>query len=122
MASIGYIESLLNALPDGVKGPVTQAFRHAVKDGFAIGGVGDMERAENFRWYRFDVRTSSVANTEFSVHHGLNQIPLSCWPILPLDSSGGQIVRLKVTRPADAQRVYLSSPDTGASLSVMVEV
>lgn len=120
MASKGYVETLLNALPEGVKTPVTQAFRH-VLDNLSIGGPNDMERATNFRWYRFDTVTSSVANQEFSVHHGLGQIPLLCWPVMFLDSSGGHIVRLKATRPADAQRVYLSSPDTGASLTLMVE-
>lgn len=121
MASKGYIDSLLNALPEGVKGPVTQAFRH-VLDNLSIGLPDDMKRATNFRWYRFDSVTSSVANTEFSIHHGMGTIPLLCWPILPLDSSGGQVVRINVTRPADAQRVYLSSPDTGASLTLLIEV
>jgi hypothetical protein len=121
VASKGYVESLLNALPDGVKGPVTQAFRY-VLDNLAVGLPDDTKRATNFRWYRFDSVTSSVANAEFSIHHGLGQIPLLCWPILPLDSSGGQVVRVKVTRPADAQRVYLSSPDTGASLTMVIEV
>jgi hypothetical protein len=121
MASKGYIEPLLNALPEGVKTPVTQAFRY-VLDNLSIGLPDDGKRAVNFRWYRFDVVTSSIANTEVSIHHGLGQTPLLCWPILPLDSSGGQVVRLKVTRPADAQRVYLSSPDTGASLTLLIEV
>lgn len=120
MASKGYVETLLNALPDPVKGPVTQAFRH-VLDNLSIGLPDAGRRATNFRWYRFDVVTSSVANTEVSIHHGQGSIPLVCWPVLPLDSSGGQVVRMKVTRPADAQRIYLSSPDTGASVSLLVE-
>ena len=120
MASKGYTESLLNTLPDTVKKPIMLAFRH-ILDNLSIGGIGDMERATNFRWYRFDTTTSSVANTEFTIHHGQGAIPLVCWPILPLGSSGGQMVRLKATRAADAQRVYLSSPDTSAALSMLIE-
>jgi len=120
LASIGYLESLLNSLPEGVKGPVMQATRELAKN-LSIGLPDDTEKAVNFRWTRFDTVTSSVANTEFSVHHGAGSTPLVCWPVLFLDSSGGQIVRLKVTRPADAQRIYLSSPDTGASVSLLAE-
>jgi hypothetical protein len=121
MASKGYVETLLNALPDNVKGPVTNAFRH-VLDNLSIGVPDPMKRSVNFRWTRFDAVTSSVANTEFSIHHGLGQVPLLCLPVAWLDSSGGQMVTLKITRPADAQRVYLSSPSTGASVSLLVEV
>ena len=120
MASKGYIESLLNALPDDVKTPVTQAFRH-VMDNLSLGLPDPAKRATNFRWYRFDATTSSVANTEFSIHHGQGSLPLVCWPVMFLDSSGGQVVRLKVTKPADAQRIYLSSPDTSASISMLAE-
>lgn len=120
MASKGYVETLLNALPDGVKTPVTQAFRH-VLDNLSLGQPESGKRATNFRWYRFDTVTSSVANTEFSIHHGQGAMPIACWPVMFLDSSGGRVVRLNVTRAADAQRIYLNSPDTGASVSVMVE-
>lgn len=122
MASKSLVETLLNKLPDAVKGPVTQAFRHLFEAGIALGGTEDTKRAGNFKWIRFDAVTSSVANTEITIHHGLGQKPLHCLPFLPLDSSGVQLVRVKVTRPADLQRIYLSSPDTGAALSVLVEV
>lgn len=111
---------MLNALPDGVKTPVTQAFRY-VLDNLSVGLPDAGKRATNLRWYRFDAITSSVANTEFSIHHGQGNIPLACWPVLFLDSSGGQVMRLRVTRPADAQRIYLSSPDTSASVSILTE-
>ena len=120
MASKGYLESLLNALPDDVKGPVMQAVRELATN-LTIGLPDTTKKATNFRWTRFDAVTSSVANTEFSIHHGVGSLPLVCWPVMFLDSSGGQSVRLKVTKPADAQRIYLSSPDTGASVSILAE-
>jgi len=120
VADKGYVGTLLNALPDSAKNVVTQAFRY-VLDNLSIGQPEDMQRAVNFRWYRFNSTTSRVANTEFSIHHGQGTKPISCWPVMFLDSSGGQLVRLKVTRAADAQRIYLSSPDTGASVSILAE-
>lgn len=120
MADKGYVESLLNALSAEIKGPVTQAFRY-VLDNLSIGGVDDGKRAANFRWYRFDATTSTVANQEFSVHHGQGQTPVMCWPVAWLDGSGGRIVSLRVTRAADDQRMYFSSPDTNASISILAE-
>jgi hypothetical protein len=120
MASLGYVESLLNTLPDGVKGPVVQAFREVMKN-LTIGDPDDMNKAANFKWVRFDTVTSSVANTEFSIHHGQGSRPLVCWPVMFLDVNGGQTPRLLVTRAADAQRIYLSSPDTSATVSILAE-
>jgi hypothetical protein len=120
MASKGYLESLLNALPDGVKNPVMQAVRELATN-MAFGLPDNMKKATNFRAIRFDSTTASVANTEFSIHHGQGSLPLYILPLAYLDSSGGQLVRLKVTRPADAQRIYLSSPDTSAFVSLLAE-
>lgn len=120
MASKGYVQSLLNALPEGTKGPVTAAILYLL-DNLSVGLPDPGKRATNFRWYRFDAVTPSVANTEFTIHHGQGAVPLVCWPILPLDVNGTRMVRLTTTRAADAQRVYLSSPDTGATVSVLIE-
>jgi hypothetical protein len=120
LASKGYVETILNSLPEAVKKPVTLAFRH-VLDNLSIGGIDDTERAANFRWYRFDTVTSSVANQDFSSHHGQGQTPLLLWPIMSLNATGTQIVRLRTTRASDAQWIYLSSPDTGAAISLLVE-
>jgi len=120
MASKGYLESLLNSLPDGVKTPVMQAVRELATN-LAFGLPDPMKKATNFRAIRFDSTTAAVANTEFTIHHGQGSTPLFIWPVAYLDSSGGQMVRLKVTRPADAQRIYLSSPDTSAVVSVLAE-
>lgn len=122
MANKGYVQSLLNRIKDAdTKQSVTEAFEY-VLDNLRVGGVGDLERAENFQWYVFDTTTSSVANQEFSIEHGLNQAPNRCTQWLDLTSSGNQVVRLRTPRPADARRIYLSSPDTGAPIQVLAEV
>lgn len=120
MSDKGLVESMCAGLPDAVKKPILSAFRYILDNG-AIGGVQTSERAVNFRWYRFDVTTPSVADQEFSIHHGNGSVPLLCWPILPLNEVNARVVRLRVTRAADAQRIYLSSPDTSAAITVLAE-
>lgn len=97
------------------------AFEYVV-DNWRFGLRADQERAENAQGYRFDGTTSSTANDEFTIHHGLGAVPYLILPILPLDSSGGTLVRVEVSRPADVQRIYLRSPEVSKTVSFYVEV
>lgn len=121
MANKGYVNTLLNKLPSEQKTSLVPAFEY-VLDNWRLGGAEDGQRAENAQWYRFDTNTAAVANEEFSIRHGLNQRPSHLMHALDLTSSGGQLVNLKVTRPADAARIYLSSPTTNAFITVWAEV
>jgi hypothetical protein len=121
VASKGYVESQLNRLDSKIRNVFTQVFTH-VLDTYQIGGVGHQEKALNFKWVRLDSTTAAAANEEFTIAHGAGQMPLYVIPLLPLDSSGVWLPRLKVTRPADASRLYLSSPDTGMAFTVLVEI
>jgi hypothetical protein len=118
VASKGYVQSLINRLDDKIRVSLNYVFDHVLDNG-QIGAVEHGKKAINFRWYRLDATTSTAANTEFSIMHGLGVAPFH---VLPLTSSGVQMVRLRVTRAADASRLYLSSPDTNAAISVLVEV
>lgn len=121
MASKGYVESHLNRLEAKLRNVFVQVFTH-VLDQLQIGGVTHQEKSMNFRWIRLDSTTAAVANEEFSIVHGAGSKPLHFIPYVPLESSGVWLPRLKVTRPADANRVYLSSPDTSAAFSVLLEM
>lgn len=70
--------------------------------------------------YRLDATTHATADTEFSIAHGLGQVPTLVIPVLPLDV-GNQLVPLVVTRAPDASRVYLRSSSTGAPISLYLE-
>jgi hypothetical protein len=121
VANKGYVETLIGRLPEQIRTPLKYAFEHVLDNG-QIGGVEHGKKAINFRWYRLDATTSTAANTEFTVAHGLGMAPYHLLPMVPLNSSGSQLVRLRVTRAADASRLYLSSPDTNAAFSILVEV
>lgn len=118
MAVKGQTDLLLNTLEPKIRGPIQQAFQY-VLDNLRI-GTGN--RAENFQWYPFTSTTASVANTEFSVEHGLNQIPTKLIPFVDVSGVNSQMVTLTVSRAADARRVYLKSPSTSAVFSFLLEV
>src|SRR5687767_8319722 len=101
MASKGYVESQLNRLDTKIRNVFTRVFTH-VLDTYQIGGISHQEKALNFKWIRLDSTTASVADQEFTIQHGAGQMPLYVIPLMPLDSSGVWLPRLKVTRPADA--------------------
>lgn len=121
MSQKGYVNSLINRLDGDIRASLKPAFEH-VQDNGQIGGIEHQQKAINFRWYRLDGVTSATADEEFTMLHGLSVAPFHCLPMVPVTSSGGQLVRLKVTRAADATRLYFSSPDTSATFSVLVEV
>lgn len=83
--------------------------------------LGDGTRAANAQWYKFTAVSSSVAGTEFSVSHGQGQAPSKLIPVLDLTNIGSRLVPLTVTRTPDAQRVYLSSSDTSATMTFYLE-
>jgi len=87
-----------------------------------IGVPEDANRSENFQAYFFSGTTPSTANTEFSITHGLNSTPYLLIPVLNVQNVNEQLVPLKVTRAADASRVYLQSSSTSAAIRVLIEV
>jgi len=86
-----------------------------------VGLPGHQKPAENLSWLQLDFTTSTTANTEFSVAHGLANAPRVAFPCIDLTSSGTQMVTLKTTRAADAHRVYLASSSTNAAGTLFVE-
>lgn len=118
MANKGFVNALLNSLAADVRKVLNPAFEH-VMDTWKLGS-GD--KAINAAWYRFTATTHATANTEFSVEHGLNQVPTLLIPVLPVDAVGNALVPLTVSRVADARRVYLTSSSTGAPVCFYLEL
>lgn len=117
MADIGYVKTLLNRLPSEQRTPLEEAFTYVMKQA----RLGNNTKAENLLWYLKESTTASVANTEFSIDHGLGYAPTKLIPILPLDVANAQIVPLTVSRVADARRVYLKSSSTSTLFQVYLE-
>ena len=113
MASKGQIDVALNALPQELRKPLQDAFYHILDDW----KLSDGAKAENARWYRVEFTTSSNANTEFAVAHGMESAPGRFIPVLRLNEVGDSIVPLQVSRAADGTYVYLQSSSTSTVMS-----
>jgi hypothetical protein len=122
VADPAYIESELNALPPDVRVVMVRVFRDFLRDlrfGHSTGTPPDP--ATNFGAGFFTATTPAVANTEFTITHTFGRAPYLALPVLRLDAIGSQIARLMVTRAADADFLYLSSPDVNVPVTLVVE-
>lgn len=120
MADFGSIEAKLNGISDKADGRILSDIFRTLLRTLRFGRV-DASASENFKGVFLTGTTASVANTEFTIAHGLVRPPHLLIAVAPLTAAGGKIVRLTVTQPADGQRIYLSSPDTSAPITVYVE-
>jgi hypothetical protein len=118
MADLGYIKSELAAFEGAQKTGLQNLVTYLLNN-LSFARL-DRGRATNAQLYYLDGTTSSNANTEFSIAHGLNSAPSYLIPVMPLNEVGAQLVPLTVSRAADDRRVYLKSSSTGAAITVMV--
>jgi diacylglycerol kinase family enzyme len=123
MADRGYVKTILAGLKpeaDSLKRSFTAIFEYLLKD-IRFGRAEDGVASTNFGGGFFTATTAAVANEEFSITHSFGRTPYLLIPVLPLDAVDASIVPLQVTRAADAQKVYLSSSETGVSIVVYLE-
>ena len=117
MADKGYVNTLINALPENVRYPVRNAFWYLM-DNWRL-GTGS--RAINAQLYRVTGTTAAVAGTEFTIKHGMNTIPVQLFPVLDLRNANDQLVPLQVSKAPDNVRVYLKSTSTNVNFTVFLE-
>lgn len=120
MADIGAIRSQLGGIKDAdTKRVLTNIFEYLLAN-LRLGVPEHQTRATNLQAY-WQSSTTAADGSEFSIAHGLASTPRYAIPVLPLGSSGGRLVPLTVTRPADDKRVYLQSASTSAPFVLLVE-
>lgn len=122
MADLGFVESELKALPVEIRATMLRVFRAILKDvrfGHPTGDTSDpmVNMAGGF----FHGTTPSTPGDEFSIAHGFGRVPYLAVPVLRLDSVGSSIVSLTVSRAADDKRVYLTSTEASAPVSLAIE-
>lgn len=120
MASASYVKTLFGGVDATIRRALDQAWDHILDGGLRLGRPVHEQRAENVQAYFYQTTTPSIANEEFSIAHGLGRVPYLIQPVMPT-VAGEQMVRLAVPRDADAMRVYLSSPDTDAPVTILLE-
>lgn len=121
MADRGYVESQLAGIADStLRRVLGSVFKYLLKD-IRFGRAEDGEASTNLGGGFFTTTTPSVADEEFSVTHSFGRSPYLLIPVLPLDKTGATIVPLRVERPADASKVYLSSSETDQPIYFFLE-
>lgn len=118
MASMGYVESSFGSVEEKVKKAAVEAFRYVLGN-LSFGAVEHQTRATNFQAYWLTATTPAVADTEFSIAHGLSAAPNFVMPVAPLNAVGSMIVPLTVSRAADGNRIYLKSSSTSAPIALL---
>jgi len=118
MADVGYLKAELGSFEGAQKTSLNNILTYILNN-LSFARL-DRGRATNAQMYYLDGTTSSNANAEFSIPHGLTGAPSYLIPVLSLNEVGAQIVPLQVSRAADDKRVYLKSSSTGAAITVMV--
>ena len=99
---------------------LTRVFEYFVENN-ELGPVAHQPKLTNFKGYYAQSTTSSTADDEFSVQHGIGRTPYLALQVLDLSDTTSKIVRLQVSRAADNQRVYFKSLDTAAAITLWLE-
>lgn len=122
MADQGYVNALLNAIPDATtKRVLKQAFEHVLNN-IRLGVPEHQVRATNLQAYWTQSTTASDTG-EFSIVHGLPGTPHYALLALELDKPGSKAGGLTVSRAADSKRVYLKADagSTNAPITLLIE-
>jgi hypothetical protein len=120
MATPGTVQTYLAGLPTDTKKVLQQVFDLVLRNG-RLGRPGHQMPTENIGRVFIEGTTDAVADTEFSILHGLETAPYLAVPVLDLQTVNSRIVPLTVTQAADARRVYLSSSEESAAFTLLVE-
>lgn len=120
MATPEYVIAELGGVESNLKRALSNIFRYVLGN-LRIGRVAHQSRSENLQAYFITGRTAAVANTEFSIAHGMGSTPYVAIPVLDLQTVNAEIVPLAVSRAADGTRIYLTSSVADAPFTVLVE-
>lgn len=121
MADIGFLRQRAKSIPDDTTRRAVLDIVETLATQTSLGAPDHQKKATNFQAFYLEGTTSTTADQEFSMVHGLKRTPVVVLQVLNPQSVDARMVRLKTTRAADTNRIYLSSPDAGAAITVLVE-
>lgn len=121
MANSSTAETALNGIQDLTTQRVLKAVFKSILSDIRFGRATVGRAAMNMSGGYFSGTTPAVANQEFAIAHNFGSPPYLLLPVLPLDQVGASMVRLTLSRAADASNVYLKSPETGQTVFFYLE-
>jgi len=120
VADLGYTMAVLRQVPDVTTRRALETIFTHILSNIRFGVPEHQTRAVNLQTY-FQSVTTGASTSEFTVAHGLGQVPHMAVQVLDLSQPGSAVVPLEVSRAADASRLYLKSTSTSASMWLLVE-
>ena len=120
MADASTAETMLLGLDTSIYRVLKAVFDYVLKD-IRFGRPDNQTACKNFGGGFFQGTTHATANAEFSIVHNFGRVPYLAMPVLPLDTANSGTVRVYVSKAADANRVYLYSPDQSKSFMLYIE-
>lgn len=86
-----------------------------------MGLPGHQKQGTNIRWVQINGVTHQTAGQEFTIAHGMGRQPVLIIPTLDLSVVNATMPQLTVSRAADVNRLYFTSPSTSAAFTIFVE-
>lgn len=110
MASSSYAKSLIGGLGADIKAAFARVFEYVLDGGIRFGAVDVNSRAENMGGVFLSSTSAASTGTEWSVAHGLGSTPRFVMQVLKPSAVGAQVIPdLRISRAADASRIYFTS-------------
>lgn len=114
------MSTLLGALSGDVKRVLTEIFNYVLPN-TRFGPISHQDKSESFQAYWLESTTPAASTTEGSIVHGMGRAPYLAVLGVRLDSTGGQMIPLTISRKADSQRIYYRSTSTSAPFAILAE-
>ena len=124
MAQSSYLKTFFGGFPADMKSAMHRAAEYLLDHSLEFGAVDTTKaqsQSRNMRGVYVQVTTSTTANQEVAVAHGLGREPGVCWQVGAPKVVNSQWVNLTFSRAADANRVYVTSASTNATTFLYVE-
>jgi hypothetical protein len=122
MAALGTVENEIKTLPANLQPTMLRIFRAFLRDlrfGHPTGETNDP--LVNFGGAFLYGTTPSAPGDTVTIAHGFGRTPYLAIAGLRLDAVGSSIVPLTVQRAADDKRIYLTSTESDAPFTLLVE-
>lgn len=124
MATSSQLKTLIGGLDAEFKKALGECWDYLCNNSFAFGPI-DTDAAQtkttNLYGRYVKVTTSTTANQEVAVAHGLGRIPNVLWNVTSPRAVNSALLPLTITRAADEKRIYMASASTGVTLWLYLE-
>ena len=122
MADYGEIQTIINGFPENLRPKMLEFAKAVLKMRFGHPtGTTSSEKLVNFSGAFLHGTTPATPGDEFTIAHDIGRAPYFGLIGLRFDAVGSSVVPLTVSRAADNHRVYLTSTEANAPVTLFAE-